>query len=97
MTNGEIQAIKETGMLRGGNPGDTFFTKDVYKSASKAQKRLSLPTQPTHRVEFEVTNNPKLLRYGSKVKPDYSQTGGGAEFMSSSPIRVDIINAQPLR
>lgn len=59
MTEGELKAIQETGMLRGGNPGKTYFTKDLYKSGINAQQRLSLPTTPTMRVEFEILNNPR--------------------------------------
>lgn len=96
MTEAEVKAIKETGMLRGGRPGETFFTKDVYKTGAHAQERLALPNTPTHRIEFEITNNPNLLRNGTKVKPDFGQPGRGAEFMTTDPVRVDLINVQPL-
>ena len=97
MTEGEITAIRNTGKLRGGNPGETFFTKDLYKSGTKAQERLALPTKPTHRVEFEISNNPKLQLNGTKVKSDFGQPGKGSEFMSTSPIEVDILNIQPIK
>jgi hypothetical protein len=97
VTEAEILAIKDTGMLRGGRPGETYFTKDVYKSGSHAQERLSLPTTPTHRIEFNITNNPTMLRNGTKVDPVGSLPGKGAEFMTTDPVRVDLINVQPLR
>jgi hypothetical protein len=97
VTEAEIQAIKNSGMLRSGRPGETFFTKDVYKSGAHAQERLSLPTTPTHRIEFNVTNNPTMLRNGTKVDPVGSLPGKGSEFMSTDPVRVDLINVQPLR
>jgi hypothetical protein len=96
VTESEIKAIKETGMLRGGRPGETFFTKDIYKIGAHAQERLALPNTPTYRIEFRITNNPNLLRNGTKVKPDFSQPGKGAEFMTTDPVHVDLINIQPL-
>ena len=69
----------------------------VYKSASKAQKRLALPSAPTLRTEFEILNNPQLLRNGSKVSPAFNQIGQGAEFMTKDPVKVRLINVQPLR
>jgi RHS repeat-associated protein len=96
MTEGEIQAVKDTGMLRGGNPGETYFTKDLYKSGTKAQERLSLPTKPTHRLEFEIKNNPQMQRNGTKVTPANGQPGKGSEFMTTDPVEVKILNIQPL-
>ena len=75
----------------------TYFTKDVYKSGAHAQDHLSLPNTPTHRVEFEITNSPVMIRNGTKVEPVGPHAGNGAEFMTTDPVRVNIINAQPLR
>ncbi len=97
MTEGELKAIQKTGMLRGGRPGETFFTKDLYKSAANAQNRLALPNTPTLRVEFEILNNPTLLQNGTKVLPANGMIGGGAEFMTVDPVWVRLINWQPLR
>lgn len=97
VTEGEIKAIQDTGMLRGGNPGETFFTKDVFKTSTKAQQRLSLPRAPTHRVEFDIINNPSLLRNGTKVQPDFGQLGKGSEFLTTDQVRVNLINVQPLQ
>jgi len=84
-------------MLRGGRPGETYFTKDVYKSGAHAQERLSLPTTPTHRIEFEITNNPTMLQNGTKVEPVGLLPGKGSEFMTTDPVHVDLINVQPLK
>ncbi|WP_081385975.1 SpvB/TcaC N-terminal domain-containing protein [Leptospira santarosai] len=97
VTKGEVQAIKDTGMLRGGREGETYFTKDLYRSGAKAQERLSLENKPTHRIEFEVLNDPKFQDYGSKVKPRYNQPGQGSEFMTTDPVKVKLINVQPLK
>ncbi|UOG62598.1 hypothetical protein [Leptospira noguchii] len=84
-------------MLRGGREGETYFTKDLYKSGSKAQERLSLKDQPTHRVEFEISGSPGYEKYGSKVDPLYGQPGKGSEFMTTDPVKVKLINVQPLK
>lgn len=100
MTDAELQAIKQgsgAGFLRGGRSGETYFTKDLYKSAAKASQRLGLENTPTLRVEFEILNNPTLLRNGTKVLPLKGLSGGGAEFMTLDPVKVRLINWQPLR
>jgi len=97
MSQAELKAIQETGYLRGGWSGETYFTKDLYKSAAKAQSRLSLGSSPALRVEFEILNNPTLLRNGTKVTPLNGMFGGGSEFMTLDPVKVRLINWQPLR
>jgi RHS repeat-associated protein len=97
VTEGEIKAIRETGFLRGGNLGKTYFTKDLYKSSTKVQQRLSLGLKPTHRIEFEILNNPTMRLFGTKVLPKYKMSGKGAEFMTKDPVKVNLINWQPLR
>ena len=110
MAKAELKAIqnsgpindKNIGFLRGGDPGEIFFTKDLYKSGEKAQRRLSLDKKPELRVEFEVLNNPSLLRNGTKVRPLHRHNkptlpGKGAEFMTNDPVQVRIKNWQPLR
>ena len=79
------------------SPTITFFTKDLYKTAAKAQNRLALPTSPSLRVEFQILNNPTLLRNGTKVLPTYGMMGKGSEFMTLDFVKVKIINWQPLK
>ena len=92
VTEGEINAIKGSGYLRGGIEGETYFTKDRYKSGTKAQQRLSLKTTPTYRVEFEITNNPKIQLNGTKVAPAYGMPGKGSEFMTTDKVRINLNN-----
>ncbi|AIT10850.1 hypothetical protein LSS_21215 [Leptospira santarosai serovar Shermani str. LT 821] len=56
-------------MLRGGRGGETYFTKDLYKSGAKAQERLSLENKPTHRVEFEVLTDNCIIYLPKGVEP----------------------------
>ncbi len=97
MTQGEINAVQNTGLLRGGKTGETFFTKDVFKSTTSATERLALPTPATHRMEFQILNNPNLSRTGERVLSDFGRKGGGNQFSTFDPVRVRIINIQPLR
>jgi RHS repeat-associated protein len=97
MSEAELEAVQSTGLLRGGRAGETFFTKDLFKSAASAQNRLALPSSPALRVEFQILNNPTLLRNGTKVLPANGMMGRGAEFMTLDPVKVRLINWQPLR
>jgi len=51
MSQAELKAIQETSYLRGGLSGETYFTKDLFKSAAKAQSRLSLGSSPFRKVK----------------------------------------------
>jgi RHS repeat-associated protein len=99
MSKEELEQVIKTGYLRGKRPGETYFTKDIYKTAQKSTSRLSLKHSPAYRVEFEIVNYPMLLNNGTKVqsmKIPYRQ-GGGSEFMTTDPVQVKIINAQPIK
>jgi RHS repeat-associated protein len=96
MSESELNAVKETSYLRGGKEGTTYFTDSYYKNASNAQNRLSLPNEPQYVVEFKIVNNPSV-RGGNTVKPAYGGTGGGREYFTNDPVKVDIINYQKLK
>jgi len=93
MSEAELKAVQETGYLRGGRKGTTYFTDSYYKNASNARNRLSLPNKPEYIVEFKITNNPVVMG-GNTVKPDYGGLGGGREYFSNDLIKVEIINYQ---
>ncbi len=91
MTEAELNAVKETGRLRGGWEGETYFTDSYYKNADNAQNRLSLKNKPQYILEFKIINNPKVAG-GSRVEPTYGGTGGGREYVTTDPVEVKIIN-----
>jgi RHS repeat-associated protein len=94
-SNAEVDAIKSTGLLRGGRPDNTYFTTDMYSTVQEAQQSLSLPFPPEARVEFTINNSPQI--YGpSKVFPANGQPGGGIEYWSSDPIQVIVHSIQEL-
>jgi hypothetical protein len=96
MTEAELKAVQETGMLRGGREGTTWFTDAKFKSADTAQNRLSLETKPEYSVEFKIVNNPQV-KGGTTVKPDYDQNGGGREYFTNDGVQIEIINVQKLK
>ena len=58
---GELPAIEQTGLLRGGRPGETYFTTDGYVSKNSAMQRLALEQGPDYRVEFKLLNRPFII------------------------------------
>ncbi|GAP16064.1 protein containg RHS repeat-associated core domain [Longilinea arvoryzae] len=83
----ELEAINETGYLRGARPGDTYFTTDNYFSAIEAQEKLSLYAPPEIKIDFSITNSPNITG-PSVVRPKYGQNGKGIEYWSSDPVQV---------
>jgi len=71
--DGEVRAIEETGMLRGGRGAGeeaTYWTDERYDSSEEAQRRLSLRSAPDARVAFRIKNEPDLMLEGAEVEPD---------------------------
>lgn len=95
MTEPELSAVQETGILRGGISGDTFFTEQVYNTGAEAQSALSLKTAPTIRVDFTMVNDP-VISGPQIVRPDYGYPGGGIESWSSDPIIVFLTSVTQL-
>ena len=95
MGEGELEAVKTTGMLRGGREGTTYFTDSYFRNANKAKSRLALPQKPSYIVEFEIRNNPNISG-GTKVQPAFGERGGGREYFTDDIIEVFIINYQKM-
>jgi RHS repeat-associated protein len=88
-SNAKAKAIEETGILRGGRPGTTYFTTDKYATADEAQQALALHSRPEVRIDFTIRNSPQIN--GPRVvERDFGQPGGGIEFWSDDPVRVFI-------
>lgn len=95
MSRAEADAVRKTGVLRGGRPGETYWTDSRFRSAENAQDRLSLPERPEVQMEFRLKGSPALERNGTRVTPKYGGRGGGREYMSTEHVEVEIINVQP--
>jgi hypothetical protein len=98
MSKAEAAAVKDTGMLRGGRDGPSFFTDQKFRSGdggARVADRLSLPARPEVQMEFRVLNSPSMARNGTRVEPAFGGRGGGREFMTEDPVEVEILNVQP--
>jgi RHS repeat-associated protein len=95
MSAGELKAINNTSFLRGGDPGDTFFTTDVYTTVSEAQQGLSLKNLPDYGVSFQIINDP-IISEPQTVLPKFLQPGGGIEYWTSNPVLVSITDVWEL-
>ena len=96
MSRAELQAVEETGMLRGGLPGRTYWTTDFYASAREAKSRLALNRSPEIRIEFRITNEPPLARAAGLVEPFMAESGGGREYMTTEQVTVEVIRVDNL-
>ena len=91
MSEAELKAVQETGLLRGGRPGETYFTTQKFRRAISAMKRLSLKYKPEVRLDFEITNSPTIFG-PRRVEPHYGQPGGGIEYWTvNDPVQVRIL------
>ncbi len=95
MSEQELKAVQETGKLRGGIEGRTYFTDSYFRNANNAQSKLSLPFKPEYIMEFEITNNP-IISGGNSVVAAYNGVGGAREYFSLDAINVDIVNFQKM-
>jgi len=89
----EIAAIEQTGLLRGGRPGETYFTIDRYLSKNSATQRLALKHRPEYRVEFEIINQPSIVgpeRVAPSLKP--FRWGWGIQYWTRDSVQVRILS-----
>ena len=87
MSEAELDAVKDTGMLREGRERTTFFTDSYYKNANTAKSRLSLPEKPKYIMEFEIEGNPEIYG-GTRVKLDFRKLGGGREYFTDDVVCI---------
>lgn len=89
MSRAELNATKETGLLRGGREGTHFVSDAVNTNAKRAQQRLALPQAPEVRVTMEVPAG--TMSPPQKVLPKNGMAGGGTERTSTGRIPVKIL------
>jgi len=98
VSEGELQTIQETGLLRGGRPGKTYFTTDQFTESQKAVSRLALPQRPQYRVDFEITNQPQIQGpqrvqpWIRPLRPGFRQ-GWGVEYWTKDPVEIRLLRA----
>ena len=98
ISEGELQRIQETGLLRGGRPGKTYFTTDQFTESQKAVSRLALPQRQQYRVDFEITNQPQIQGpqrvqpWIRPLRPGFRQ-GWGVEYWTEDPVQIRLLRA----
>ena len=99
MSRAELDATKETGLLRGGRAGTHYVSDAVNSAAGRAQQRLALPRPPEIRATIEVkrgtfsspsTVAPYKLPNGKILQ------GGGTERTAVGEIPVRILRVDEL-
>jgi hypothetical protein len=95
----EIATIEQTGLLRGGRPGETYFTIDHYASRSRAAHRLSLKHIPDYAVDFEILNSPSVIG-PERIAPKWYTTGfregWGIQYRTWDPVQVRVLRLRRL-
>ena len=86
MSRGELEAIGNTGLLRGGRPGRNYVTNNANSSPLRARQRLALDHTPEILVTVEVPKN--IFPQPTRVAPQYGMSGGGMERMTTQPVPV---------
>jgi hypothetical protein len=74
MSTAELNATRETGLVRGGRAGTHFASDAVNNSATKAQQRLALPVTPEVKATLEVPSG--TFSAPSRVQPAPHPRGG---------------------
>lgn len=69
MSEREAEVVGDTGLLRGGRPGKTFWTTDFYGSALEAKRSLALGGLPEVRLAFTIVGEPEVELDGTVVEP----------------------------
>ena len=97
---GELPAIEQTGLLRGGWPGETYFTTDYYTTQSQSTQRLALYQAPEYQIEFEILNQPHIIG-PERVAPQWYKTGfrggWGIQYRTNDVVQVRVIKVYQLK
>lgn len=90
MSGAEADAVAATGMLRGGRPDKTFWTRDYYGSADEAMEMLALGDRPEKRMRFRILNEPQVESRDTEVGRKHGQPGGGTEYVTVADEKVEV-------
>ena len=89
MSQAELDATRNTGLMRGGRSGTHYVTNAGNHNPSRARLRLALDHTPEVRVKLEVPAD--VFSAPSVVQPAFGMPGGGLERTASGIIPVRII------
>lgn len=98
LSNAELKATQETGLLRGGRSGENFFTDAASLDAKRAQQRLGLdgPLRD-QRIQFQIKNDVAVTGPRKAAGGRSSTPGGGREFSTNRSTQIEILRVDPLR
>jgi hypothetical protein len=88
MSEGELNATQDTGLVRGGREGTHYVSDAVNNDAGRAQQRLALPQKPAVKATMEVPKG--KFSAPKKVLPANKMPGGGTERTATGKIPVKI-------
>jgi len=89
MSKAELEATRNTGLLRGGREGTHYVTDAANSDPLRARQRLALPQTPEVRVTMQVPKN--ALSAPSTVDRAFNMPGGGIERTATGNLPVRII------
>ena len=91
MSKAELEATKDTGLLRGGREGTHHVTDAASADPLRARQRLALDRTPEVRATLEVPSS--ALSAPSKVNPKFNMPGGGMERTATGNVPARVIGA----
>jgi hypothetical protein len=97
MSRAELEATRETCLLRGGREGTHHVSDAVNTTAKRARERLGLPKEPEVRVTMEVpvgNLSPPSRVQPFEVQPGKVLPGGGMERTATGDILVKILDVR---
>jgi RHS repeat-associated protein len=99
MSRAELEATRDSGLLRGGRGGTHYVSDAVNSTATRARLRLALPDRPEVRVTLEVPAG--RFSAASRVRPNEVAPGkvlpgGGMERAATGPVPVRILRVDEL-
>jgi len=92
MSQAELEATQETGLLRGGRSGTHHVTDAANRDPLRARQRLSLGQTPEVRVTMEVPSG--KFSAPTKIRPLNGMPGGGMERTATGNIPVTIVKVE---
>ena len=100
MSNEELAATRDTGLLRGGREGIHYASDAVNTTATRAQQRLGLEARPEVRATLEVPTG--KFSSPSKVAPFKTSSGrvlpgGGMERTATGKIPAKVVKVRRLK
>jgi RHS repeat-associated protein len=89
MSNSELQATHDTGLIRGGREGTHFVSDHVNSDPLRARQRLSLYKTPEARATLQVKKG--VFGPETRVKPANNMPGGGMERTATGKVKVKVV------